>query len=116
MVVRAGEGDVLLLGSGSGATASLVAAATRARAAGACVVLLSATGDSPLAELAQHLVLLQAPTPKAEGGVCASASVQPMGSLFEQSVGVVLDGMVLALMQRLGEDAASMFARHANVE
>ena len=60
---------------------------------------------------------IQASSPKA--AVAASGglqSVQPMAALFEQSLTIVLDAMVMALMQRLGQDADAMFARHANVE
>jgi len=39
-----------------------------------------------------------------------------MGSLFEQSLLVVLDAVVLALMDRRGEGPETMFARHANLE
>jgi 6-phospho-3-hexuloisomerase len=39
-----------------------------------------------------------------------------MGSLFEQSLLVVLDAVVLELMQRRGESSESMFLRHANLE
>jgi 6-phospho-3-hexuloisomerase len=39
-----------------------------------------------------------------------------MGSLFEQSLLLVLDAVVLKLMQKQGTDAAAMFSRHANLE
>jgi len=39
-----------------------------------------------------------------------------MGSLFEQSLLVVFDAVILALMKRLEADPAMMFGRHANLE
>ena len=45
-----------------------------------------------------------------------SFSVQPMGSLFEQSVLLLLDIIVMELMKSLGETNETMKARHANLE
>jgi 6-phospho-3-hexuloisomerase len=39
-----------------------------------------------------------------------------MGSLFEQSLGLMLDIVILQLMDELGMDAEQMFTRHANLE
>ncbi len=45
-----------------------------------------------------------------------SLSVQPLGTLFEQSMLILCDSLVLALMRRTGVSAAQMFAHHANLE
>ena len=39
-----------------------------------------------------------------------------MGSLFEQSLFIFLDLVILRLMQRTALDSAGMFKRHANLE
>ena len=39
-----------------------------------------------------------------------------MGSLFEQSLLILCDSLILTLMQRTGVDAAQMLQRHANLE
>ena len=44
------------------------------------------------------------------------ASVQPMGSLFAQSLLIVLDIVVMTLMEQKGLDSNTMFERHANFE
>ncbi len=108
-------GDLLLIGSGSGATASLLAMAEKTKALGGVVALITILPDSGIGQLADVTVRIPAPTPKAMGTV-RFASVQPMGTLFEQSLMIFLDLMVLRLMARKGIDAASMFERHANLE
>lgn len=108
-------GDLLLIGSGSGATASLVAAAEKARQLGAEVALITIDPTSVIGQIASTVVTVPAPSPKArqQGAI---TSVQPMGSLFEQSLLLVGDGLILLLMQRLNTNSATMFQRHANLE
>ncbi len=107
--------DLLILGSGSGETASLRAMAEKARQLGAPIALITASPQSTLGRLADVVVTLPAPTPKARAPQAAS-SVQPMGSLFEQSLLLLLDLAVLLLMARKGIGAQAMFSRHANLE
>lgn len=87
-----GSRDVLLLGSGSGGTASLVNHAQTAAKVGARVSLLTVDAGSPLGQLSKDtegiVVTLPAPTPKLQsGGASCGAipSMQPMGTLFEQT-------------------------------
>ena len=110
-----GNGDLLLVGSGSGSTGSLVPIARRAVEGGGRVALVTIREGSPIGELAEIELLVPAPTPKLDGPAEAE-SIQPMGSLFEQSLLVVLDAVVLALMDRRGEGPETMFSRHANLE
>jgi 6-phospho-3-hexuloisomerase len=42
--------------------------------------------------------------------------VQPMGSLFEQSLLIFFDIIVMRLMEKKGLDSKTMFERHANLE
>eukprot|EP01047_Picozoa_sp_COSAG01_P105034 COSAG01_NODE_34292_length_550_cov_0.798226_1_plen_85_part_00 len=46
----------------------------------------------------------------------AVLSAQPMASLFEQTMALVSDALVLELMDRMGQSTDTMFARHANLE
>jgi 6-phospho-3-hexuloisomerase len=39
-----------------------------------------------------------------------------MGTLFEQTLGIFLDSLILYLMEVEQIDASQMFARHANLE
>jgi 6-phospho-3-hexuloisomerase len=108
--------DLLIVGSGSGQTPSLLANAEKALHKGARLLVFTIDAGSPLGRLANHRVVIPAPSPKAAAGVAASASVQPMGTLFEQCLFVLCDSLILGLMQRTGEDAPQMFGRHANLE
>ena len=108
-------GDLLLIGSGSGKTASLVQYARRAKAMGARVGLITADQGSEIAVLADCVLDVPAPTPKSER-LSDRVSRQPMGTLFEQSLGILLDILILQLMEKEDIDTGQMFARHANLE
>ena len=108
-------GDLLVLGSGSGETASLRSMAEKARKLGVPIALVTASPQSSIGKMADVVVCLPAPTPKADT-VQAPPSIQPMGTLFEQSLLLFLDLVVLLLMERKGIDSQAMFTRHANLE
>jgi 6-phospho-3-hexuloisomerase len=109
------EGDLLLIGSGSGETASLVSAASKAKKIGVSLGLISIYPDSTIGRQADVLIKINAQTPKGktESGF---TSIQPMGSMFEQSLLIVFDALILRLMERLGKNSETMFGRHANLE
>jgi 6-phospho-3-hexuloisomerase len=108
-------GDLLVIGSGSGRTASLVNHVNKAKWQGAKIALLTATPESPIAEQADCVILINAPTQKA-GDASVGFSQQPMANLFEQSLGLVLDITVMQLMTQLNLTSEQMFTRHANLE
>ncbi len=110
--------DLLLIGSGSGVTESQVRYAEKAVEAGARVVAVTADAESPVARLAGVVVVIPASTPKSSKEINAPGlqSRQPMGTLFEQSLGVMFDASVMLLMRQQDETERSMFARHANLE
>ena len=68
-----------------------------------------------LAGIADPVLTIAAPSNKIAGNT-GFKSIQPLGSLFEQSLLLALDGIVLLLMETTGEDPAVMFRRHANLE
>ena len=109
------ENDLLIIGSGSGGTSTLVSIASKKALIGFNLCLVSIFPDSPIGRLADFTVKVPAPTPKASSHE-AFSSVQPMGSLFEQSLLLVLDIVIMCLMDRLEEDNTTMFSRHANLE
>lgn len=59
---------------------------------------------------------IPAPSPKAAGGGADVKTIQPMGSLFEQSLFLLLDAIVVMLMRRAGVTSEQMFKNHANME
>ena len=109
-------GDLLVIGSGSGQTASLVAIAEQAQRKEAKVMLFTVNAASPLAKLADHQIVIPAPSYRAYEGGHNLTSVQPLGTLFEQSMLILCDSLILGLMQRMGVNVVEMFERHANLE
>ena len=108
-------GDLLLVGSGSGKTASLVQYAERAKQVGAAVGLITTDPQSVIAGIADLVLEIPAPTPKAERS-SGLKSLHPMGTLFEQSLGILCDVLILQLMRVEKIDSRQMFSRHANLE
>jgi 6-phospho-3-hexuloisomerase len=108
--------DLLVLGSGSGRTTSLCAMAEQARRLGAQVLLFTTDADSPLARVSHLQVVIPAPSFREMDEMHDSRSVQPLGTLFEQSMLILCDSLILGLMQRTGISAEQMFAHHANLE
>lgn len=108
-------GDALIIVSASGETGSLAAMAVKAKAVGAALITVTARPQGTIGKLADAAVSVPAPTPKAKDAG-AFQSIQPMGSLFEQSCLVFLDAVILRLMEKRGLGSDEMFARHANLE
>jgi 6-phospho-3-hexuloisomerase len=108
-----GPGDVLLVASGSGTTSGIVAAATTADSAGAKIAAVSTARVSPLAALADAVVIVPAAAKLDRSG---TASEQYAGSLFEQAVGLIGDAVFHALWKRSGQSADDLWPRHANIE
>lgn len=106
-------GDLLLTASGSGTTAGVVRSAETAARAGAQVLSVSTTRESPLADLSTAVVVLPA-AHKTDRSRAASA--QYAGSLFEQGVLLVGDALFHALWERSGLGADDLWPRHATLE
>ena len=117
-------GDLLLIASGSGRTTGLVNMAEKAASLGATVATVTMDPQAPIAALADAVLQIHAPTPKAaqagrddsEITPVQPMSVQPMGSLFEQCLLLCLDHIIVLLMERKGQNSERMFQRHANLE
>ena len=107
--------DLLLVGSGSGETVTAVLAAKSAKAAGGTLGVLTARHESTLAHMADVHVLVPAPVREMMDSEPV-ATIQPMASLFEQSLLMLLDTIVLMLKDRLRQDEQKMLARHSNLE
>jgi 6-phospho-3-hexuloisomerase len=106
--------DMLIIGSGSGETKSLISMAEKARSLQASVAVVTIFLDSTIARLADFVVKLPgSPKDKSAGNY---STIQPMGSLFEQTLLLFFDSAILRLMEKKGYDATTMFGRHANLE
>lgn len=106
-----GKGDLLLAASASGTTPGVCRNAEIAKRAEAAVYVITAAPQSALAQENRALVL---PCRHKNSG--AGEGMQPMGSLFEQALLILLDGCVLSCMEKMQETGKSMRERHANLE
>jgi len=109
-------GDLLILGSGSGQTASLLSMVKQAGSHDAKTLLFTMDATSPMAELADQLVLIPVPSLGMNKGEWDHMSIQPMGTLFEQSLFILCDSLVIRMMRQTGVCASQMLERHANLE
>lgn len=110
------SGDLLLIGSGSGETKSLVTAAEKAKNIGMRIALNTINSASTLARLADIVIVLPGASQKVQNDLERTASIQPMGSSYEQLSLLVYDAIVMTLMEKLGQTNDEMFTRHANIE
>jgi 6-phospho-3-hexuloisomerase len=102
------KGDLLVVGSRYGRSGSLSHYVDIARREGARVAVVTMGPDSPLAKSADIVATI----PVAGGG----PSQQPLGTLFEQSLLVYLDAVVLLLKRLLHKTERAMRKRHTNLE
>ena len=109
-----GAGDLLICSAGPGDFATIAALMTIAKDAGAKTAIVTAQPASKLARSADHVLHVPAQTMADDRG--SKTSVLPMGSLFELSQMLVFELLVLRLREIKGETAASMRARHTNLE
>lgn len=103
-----GEGDLLLISSGSGETATMRVIADKARAAGAKLGVITRSPDSSLAKAADGCIVLHAPQQSSQIGA----------SSYEQACLILGDVLTRMYAQRLGlsDPDAVMRTRHANLE
>jgi 6-phospho-3-hexuloisomerase len=107
-------GDLCLVNSGTGKTRFVYHVAAVAKEAGARLATITAHPEARIGRMADVVVAVPAPT-KGES-VGPSGSTQPPGSLFEQAALLLMDAVVMAIMERLDISAATLAARHANIE
>lgn len=108
----AGPGDLLVVGSGSGDTPSVVTIVERGLSAGLSVLAVTARPESRLGSLATSIVAVS-------GGIHAStatASRQPAGNGFEQALLLTLDAIAIAVASEAGVEFGRDLARHSNLE
>lgn len=109
-------GDLLIIGSGSGETESLVSLAKKAVKSGVKVALITMDENSTIAQVAEVVVALPGVSPKLKNKGIDIISIQPMGSAFEQMMFLTYDGIIMELMERMGQTSDVMFLRHADFE
>jgi len=109
-----GKDDLLLICSASGTSPVLLYHAQQAIRQGGSVAIITGSPASPLGELAGDIILI--PASNKDSDQSELTSIQPMGSLFEQTSQLVCDTLTLMLMERMHISADDMRKRHANIE
>ena len=114
VVPSIGEGDLLLVASGSGETQTIYDVVEIASKNNATITAVTGNIDSRIGRLADNCVKLNAPSKTKS--VDGFKSVQPMTTLNEQCLSVFFDAVVLILMDKLDESHDTMWERHSNLE
>lgn len=105
--------DLVIAISGSGKTKMTLTAINSVRKNnGNSVKICTITADknSPIAKKSDLMVEVNAKTKSNQ-----KKSLEPMGSLFEQSVFIYLDSVVIVLMRRMGKTQGYMKKRHSKI-
>lgn len=117
------KGDLLFAISGSGTTTFVVAAARIAKKVGAKIIGLTSYPESPFGKLADHIVVMKGRTKLAERKDYFSRQIlgvheplAPLGTLFEDSTMIFLDGLITELMYRLKKTEKDLSKKHATIE
>lgn len=108
------ERDLLVIGSGSGETQTIYDIAKRAKEHAVVLILITSNLESRISKISNLAIQINTPN-KLQNNLLAH-SIQPMTSLFEQSLCIYLDSVVLNLMDKLGETSDSMWSRHSILE
>lgn len=112
-IPRIDEKDLLIVSSGSGETSSILLLVELAKKNGSKIALITGAPDSKMGKLADIIIKLDAPTKNRTHNL---KSIQPMTTLYEQSLGVFFDCLVMQLMKKLNETSEKMWKRHSNLE
>ena len=109
-------GDLLLIASGSGSTATLTVMAEKCKQIGAELALITTAPHSPIGCLADCIVHVRAATTKVTEST--AKSIQPGSNTFEQSVLLIADAIIVDITKdaNLDETNIKLMLRHANLE
>ena len=105
------KGDLVIIISGSGETIPAVMTAEIARNLDAYVVSITAKKKSEIAKFADVTLFISATCDELERKKFA-----PLGTLFEASVWILLDGLIADLLDSKSESEEKMRSRHAILE
>lgn len=107
-----GKGDLLIVASASGETGSVVMTAESAVKQGVDLIVISSDPESRLGRIQTPDIVIESATKFSN----SEASIQPLGSLFEQMLLIVFDTVILEMSQEQEGSNADMAHRHASLE
>lgn len=108
------EGDLLVAVSGSGTTKSVVWTSEKTKSLGCPVIAVTTNPESPLAAAATDILHVPAATKYRRENELKT--IQPLGSLFDQSVHILFDTLCLQYAHLNDVDNTKAFGRHSNLE
>lgn len=107
-------GDLLIATSGCGKIGHIHYVVERAKANGARVALVTGDPFQKTAPLADTILFV--PGSVYLGTADVVPSIQPMGNLFEQSLFITFDMIIMEIEKRIGTTHNMMEGNHRNVE
>jgi len=118
-----GKGDLVIAISGSGSTKLVVTAAEIAKELGSRVLAVTSNSESPLAKIADQLMVVRGrtKTPLEKDYLSRQMLGQheplaPLGTVFEIASSVFLDCVIVVIMTLLEETEAELRERHVTIE
>ncbi|TRM96233.1 6-phospho-3-hexuloisomerase, partial [Sulfolobus sp. E1] len=123
IVPAIGKNDIVIAISGSGRTKLILTAAEAAKEAGAKLIAITSYNDSPLSKIADIVVEVPGRTKYSQNEdyfarqiLGITEPLAPLGTLFEDTVQIFLDGVLAELMIRLKKTEEDLRVVHANIE
>lgn len=118
------EGDLFIVISGSGETGSIVNASKSAKEAGANVFVLTSNPSSALGKLSSAYLKVKGRTKDdhkkrfyvSDQITGKHEPLSPLGTLFEDTCQIILDGVIVELMKKLRKTEEDLALTHSNVE
>ena len=107
-----GKGDLLIVASASGETGSVCSTADNGAKQGTDVLVITGSQESTLSRSHQPLIRIDTATKFTQ----SKASIQPLGSLFEQMLLIIFDGVILKMSLQDANSNQEMAKRHASIE
>jgi len=101
------EDDLVIIISNTGETMSAVQTANIVRRLGAKVTAITSKKQSKLAHASNIIIYVNVQRNEKD------KELAPLGTVFEDTALILLDGMICELMKKLGETESEMRARHA---
>lgn len=108
------KGDFLVAVSGSGTTKNVVWISEKAKAIGCTVIAVTTNDESPLAGVSAKIFHVPAATKHRRENELKT--IQPLGSLFDQSVHILFDAICLEYGSLNEVNHAEALKRHSNLE
>lgn len=106
-------GDLLIALSGSGRTESVLLMARKAKYYGARVLAITSSAATPLAEMADIVVIVPSGSVKTD---VTTPTRLPLANALEQAMAIYLDCIGAMLAAQRGENNVTLLRRHANLE